>query len=450
MTQERYSRTAIFLHWGIALALAFQLGLGWRLEHIAKGPAQFAAFQLHKSVGITILLLTLARVVIRYLHPRPPLPADATWAQWAAKLGHFGLYVVMLGAPITGWIIVSTAKMKFPTLLFGIIPWPHLPLGGGWREPAEGAHALLATLGLALFALHVVGALRHQFLKKDPILGRMVPFGFAKPVLALIGALLAMYVAHCAGWLVPFAGEKPAAVGAVHNHADHDGDDHDGDDHDVAPAAAIVPADEDAAKEKAEAEAKLKAQAVNKTEAAKKEEAVAAEAEKAKTSPQPVANWTKAPGGRLGFNATWGSFPVNGQFGNWSAKIRFSPDALAQSDIRVAINLGSVNTNDSQRDSSLKGAEFFNVGAHPEAVFSATNVKNLGGDRYSAAGTLNLHGVSRPVTLNFALKIKGDMAQVQGSTSIDRTAFGVGSGEYAATDQIGGRVGINFAFQAKR
>ena len=110
MTLQRYSRTAIFLHWTIAFALAFQLALGWRLEDIPKGPGLFAAYQLHKSVGITILVLTLARIAIRIMRPRPALMADSVWAERLARAVHWLFYGVLLFGPLTGWIIVSTAE----------------------------------------------------------------------------------------------------------------------------------------------------------------------------------------------------------------------------------------------------------------------------------------------------------------------------------------------------
>jgi cytochrome b561/polyisoprenoid-binding protein YceI len=431
MTPTQYSTTAKILHWLIALALAFQLSLGWRLEDLDKGAAQFWGFQLHKSVGITILLLTLARVAIRFWHPRPALPADSKWAQRLAKFVHGALYAVMLGGPLTGWAIVSTGKIKFPTLIFGVIPWPHLPLPNALHEPLEEMHELLAFVGALLILLHVAGALRHQFGQGENLLGRMVPglsgvsiskskaaIGAGLAIAAFIGAmaLAKMMPAPVAPEVAPAAAAQPGFAPAI------------------APPAKLD-ADGD---EPAEAE-EIKPEEVG----TKEKETSAAE------QPIPLTNWQVAKGGKLGFTSNWSGTPINGSFGRWDADIKFSPAMLAQSAVKVSVDLASVNTADSQRDEMLQSDTFFNTAAHPKAVFTATSFTHKGGDKYTAAGTLNLHGQSRPVALNFSLKIDGGTARVSGSTSFNRTSFGVGTGDYAATDQIADPVRVSFSFTAK-
>lgn len=98
----------------------------------------------------------------------------------------------------------------------------------------------------------------------------------------------------------------------------------------------------------------------------------------------------------------------------------------------------------------MKGDDFFDSAAHPKAVFTATNIRHIGGDQYEARGTLDLRGVKKPATLRFTLHIVDDRARVSGSTQIDRTAFGVGQGEWAATDAIAAGVRVDFSFAATR
>jgi polyisoprenoid-binding protein YceI len=112
--------------------------------------------------------------------------------------------------------------------------------------------------------------------------------------------------------------------------------------------------------------------------------------------------------------------------------------------------LGSVKTGDAQRDATLPSDDWFAAAAHPQAVFTATRFEKSGPDRYVAHGTLQLKGVSKPQDLAFRLKITGDQAVVSGTASLDRTAFGVGQGEFAATDQIPGRVSVTVALKARR
>lgn len=444
MTPQRYSRTAKFLHWAIALALAFQLALGWRLEVMPKGLGLFSAYQLHKSVGITILLLTLIRIAVRFAHPRPALPDGPRWTQWLARGVHGLLYAFMIGAPLSGWAIVSTAKIKVPTLLFGTIPWPHLPIPTAWLDPAEAAHGLLAWLGLGLFILHVAGALRHQFVKGEPLLARMVPYASRSVGLAAGLALVAMFAAHVAGWQWPFAAplraqvaESPASVGGGSNE--------------IAPLPIENPAAENAIAPAAPAESDKGAEnAVAAPVLAKAGDALPIAQKDTPRAPEPVSDWTIAPGGQLRFTASWAGIPVEGRFGSWGGKIRFSPDVLDQTNILITVDLGSVNTNDSQRDGTIKGADFFNTSSYPRAVFTATKARALGGNRYAVDGALDLHGVTQPASLTFTLKIDGKTARVSGGTRLDRTRFGVGSGEYASTDQIGGSVSVNFSFVAGR
>ena len=101
------------------------------------------------------------------------------------------------------------------------------------------------------------------------------------------------------------------------------------------------------------------------------------------------------------------------------------------------------------RETMLKGEDFFG-GGPATAQFRSTSIRRSGADRYVAAGTLSMNGVRRPVTVSFRLDIVGDKAKVDGTATLDRTAFAVGKGEWASTDQIAGKVDVTFAFNARR
>jgi len=412
MHPQRYSYTAITLHWLLALLLAFQISLGWALEG-HNSPELFARYQLHKSVGITILLLSLVRLAVRLFTPRPPASDGPAWTRALAGTVHWLFYLAMILGPVTGWLIVSTARVQVPTLLYGIVPWPHLPVGRSWHDPAETIHGAMAWLAIGLFLLHIAGALRHQWLLGKPELQRMIPFARGKAVGAAIGALALIFAAMAVGKIVH--ADKPRAITEKTD----------------TPAAAPVAAPTVAEEEK-------------KTEETEEPEA------KPEDEAQPLADWTVGSGGKLGFTARWNGEAINGSFGRWDADIRFSPDDLAASRIRVGVDLASTDTGDAQRDDSLKGSDFFDSGAHPKAVFTARDIRHLGGDRYEARGTLDLRGVKKPATIAFTLRIDGDKARVTGSARIDRTAFGVGQGEWAATDAIAASVNIDFSFGATR
>jgi polyisoprenoid-binding protein YceI len=161
-------------------------------------------------------------------------------------------------------------------------------------------------------------------------------------------------------------------------------------------------------------------------------------------------DWTVEPGSRLGFTTGYGNTPISGTFHKWQAKIHFCEDDLAHASIAATVNLASADTSDAERDENLKGASFFDTARFAEARFTASGFKQLGSGRFAASGTLSLHDMSRPVRLVFTLKVNGDAATAQGSTNVSRLAFGVGSDEWAATDQIPDAVAVQFTIRARR
>jgi len=174
---------AILLHWASALCVLVLIGLGLTMTHAALAPLrQFQLYQWHKSVGITVLVLTVLRVLWRLTHRPPPLPAGMPARERrAAAAAHHLLYLLLVGLPLTGWAVVSLSPFNIPTVLYGLVPWPHLPLAGFVPDPAaaEGIlkriHALGAWSLAALLAVHVAAALRHHLRLRDDVLRRMLP-----------------------------------------------------------------------------------------------------------------------------------------------------------------------------------------------------------------------------------------------------------------------------------
>jgi cytochrome b561/polyisoprenoid-binding protein YceI len=409
---QRYSQLAILLHWTLACALAFQISLGWGLENL--GAHGFAAFQLHKSIGITILVLTLARIGVRYWKPRPA-PLEGGFNGALAKTVHVGLYAFMLGGPLTGWALVSTAKVKVPTLIFGTIPLPHLPLAHASHELFENAHGLLAWIGIALVLLHVAGALRHHVLIRDGLIYRMVPTRSLAFMLALIALIpLGLVLGKAVLPTMPAKAEpEERAVNAVE------------------PANAAGPA-------VAEPDVVDAAPAAEATDNAAEVQIAAA------VGPPPV--WAVQPGGRLGFSVVNSGDVISGGFSRWTAAITMDPDHPETADLAVDIDLASASVGDPTQDGMLAGDEFFGIAAHPTAKFTARGAEKTGPNAYRAKGTLTLKGVSRPQTIRFSLAGDGLRRKVSGTASIARAAFGVGNG-----DSSGGLtpdVAVTFRFDA--
>ena len=432
---ERYSAVAIFLHWTIAALIVLQVVLSTRM--LGKTPEAFAVFQLHKSVGITVLLLSLARLAWRLIHRPPPEPATlAPWERRLAALVHWAFYFVMIAMPLTGWIMVSTSRIVLPTLLYGVVPWPHIsgladlaaPAKKVWYDAAMASHQTIIKGAYVLFALHVAGALKHQwFGQNEPVLSRMAPGArggrWLEPRLLAAAAGLVAVVAF--GFVVQprlpamsAAAAQPAAAPAL-----------------VEAAAPIAPTP-------------VATVATPKPAPASPAD-VAPPAQPAAAPSAPTA-WKIDSGSSLNFASAWSGQAIEGRFDRWTADILFSPDALDRSKVTVSIDMGSVNTGDQQRDASLPSEDWFNTAAHPKATFTATKFTKSGEGRFTAHGQLSLRGVSKPLDLPFRLKITGDRAEVSGVTSLDRTTFGVGQGEWASTDQIPAKVTVRIALKAHR
>lgn len=181
--RDRYSAVAIALHWVIAAAILAMLAMGLIMAHGGLAPAdKFKIYQLHKSVGLTILALVVVRLLWRLTHRPPPLPADMpAWEQHAAEGTHGVLYLFMLGLPLAGWALVSVAPLNLPTLWFGLFRVPDLSfLTALASKPVlapifTAIHRYGAYVLIAILALHVGAALRHYLVVHDFVLQRMVP-----------------------------------------------------------------------------------------------------------------------------------------------------------------------------------------------------------------------------------------------------------------------------------
>lgn len=173
----RYDPVAITLHWVMAALILGLLVMGFVMTALKPGsPLQFQLYQGHKSVGITVLVLTLLRLGWRLAHRPPPLPDGMPgWERLAAQVGHATLYVLMLAMPLVGWAVVSTSPFNIPTVLFGAIPLPHLPLPREINTAAKLLHQGGAWTMIATLAGHVGAALRHHHLLGDDVLRRMLP-----------------------------------------------------------------------------------------------------------------------------------------------------------------------------------------------------------------------------------------------------------------------------------
>jgi cytochrome b561 len=174
MPDTRFTSTAIALHWLAAVLIVCAIALGVYMTALQLSPTRVRLYNWHKWLGITILLLSLARLGWRLAH-RPPADVPmAVWQRRAAHVTHWVLYALFLAVPMAGWAYSCAAG--FPVVLFGMIPLPDLVAPDrSLAAILRDAHATLAlTLG-ALIALHVFAVAKHQFFSNDDLVSRMLP-----------------------------------------------------------------------------------------------------------------------------------------------------------------------------------------------------------------------------------------------------------------------------------
>ena len=376
---SRYTAVAIVLHWTIAAAILANLALGWwmhRAIEVAESQARaIVAFQLHKSLGLTVLVLSLLRLAWRLTHRAPPLPvAMPAWQRWAARGVQGALYVLMILLPLSGWTYVSAqwrgqAPLNVPTLWFGLFEVPHL-FDAAAVELAErkaiaarnfAAHFWMAWGAAALLAVHAAAALRHQLLHRDEVFASMVPRPRAG--LALGAVLLAL-----AGLV---------AMSVTRSGVDR------------TPRIAGAPG-----------------------------------------------GWVIDPASEIAFSGVHAGKPFRGRFTRWEADRRFNPLAPSVVSVSAAIETASATDGDTLHDETLPLPEWFDVARYPLARFVATRIGPKAGGGHTVEGALTIKDRVIPVP-PLDLALADDKLAITGKFRIDRADANLGmesdpEGEYVS------------------
>jgi cytochrome b561 len=184
----RYSYTSIALHWSIALLIGTNLILGWTFRNF-EPPVRHSMVAVHESIGLTILGLTIIRIIWRLSHPPPSLPSRLPGIERVlAAAVQFAFYALMITVPLFGWLVASSWSPPRPVYLWGM-PFPFFPFFSaaareGLRNTAATVHARLALMFVFLMLLHVSGALKHHLYDGHSVFFRMIPvrtFDLSKP-----------------------------------------------------------------------------------------------------------------------------------------------------------------------------------------------------------------------------------------------------------------------------
>lgn len=403
-TSRAYGSVHRFLHWTIAVLILSAIGLGLYAESFRAGGAATLArmvevFSIHKTVGIAVLFLALARIlwVLVQDHPRPLHP-ERKVETFVASAVHWALYGGMVLMPLAGWLLHTAA----PGGGFADILWPFGQRLPGVPQDAELSERFTAFhvngwwLLAVLILLHVGGAMKHSVIDRDATLARMAGNATKLPE--------------------PPRDPRPNRWGP--------------------PLVALA---------RWGGLALWAATAERPQEAARQDTAGQAAAT-ATASPQPGSTWT-VQSGTLGLSVTQAGAPVEGQFGTWTAAITYDEtsgkgEVVAEANI-ASLTLGAVS-------GMATGPDFLNASAFPTARFEGAITRAPeGGTAHQATGTLTLAGQSQPATLPFDLTIDGDQATATGTLTLDRRDFGVGA-NYADESMVSFPVAVTVDLTATR
>ncbi len=402
-----------------------------------------------ERIGLTVLALSVVRLGWRLTHRVPPLPdAMPAWEKLAARATHWAFYALIILMPLSGWLYVSTGwsyhddrPLVVATHWFGLF---HVPALFGLTHADEGlrrtlaflalrTHLVLAWTTVALAALHVAAALKHQMVNRDEVLAHMVPgvepAGVApapssagRNVVLGVGLSL-VTVAMCAAFYALANLAPPAAPASV----------------ETAPTENVSTAPSVAGPAPTQT-----------TTVAATTSAVAATAPAAAPSAWTVNQGASAIRFAVTYSDEEGSNRINGRFARWRADIRFAPDNLAQSSAVVTIDMASASTGVQQNDDSMKGEAWLNTAGQPSATFRSTSIRHLSGANYEARGSLTIKGHAVPVTMPFTLAINGNQARMDGHVTLSRERFDIGARDPEGNDRISANVDVTVHVEANR
>lgn len=389
-----YTNAAKSLHWVIAALIVLQYILAQLAENAEESGSalrQLALLANHKSVGVTIVLLVLARIGWRIANPPPRLPASMPqWQVLASAISHWSLYALVLAVPVTGWIMSDASS--YAVSWFNVFPLPDfIESSSQLEETFETAHKIAAYTLLATSVLHVLAALKHALIDRDSVVSRMT----SRATVSLFFAIVAIGSV----WLGS-AGRSTAADAT-----------------DVKPV-------------------------VGETQ-------VRSQTNEARV-PAELPIWqVDYEESFIRFTGEQAGAAFDGEWTQWSAEMRFDASDLNASSFDVQIATVGVETHDDERDATLAEAEWFHSTEFPSASYRAVAFRIKAAGQFIADGHLTIKGVSFPVSLEFTLTQSGDTRLLEGTAQLDRLALNVGSGEWVDTDWVGQFVEVQVRVSAK-
>ncbi len=392
-TTTSYGWVERAFHWAIAGLIALNLALGvvaeeWAYDTGAALATKATLFSLHKTVGVTILFVALARIAWALSQPRPA-PLHAGWEARLAGAVHWSLYASLVAVPLLGWAQHS-AETGFAPILWPLgQSLPFVPKDAALASTLATLHVTFVIVLAASLALHVAGAIKHAVVDRDATLARMLR-GAEPGAVAAGGGRALPIVAAAAVWGAALAVGIAVAPGR-----------------EAAATVAVAP--------------------------------VQAE--------EPVAGafpgWS-VEAGTLSITVRQMGADVTGSFADWSARIGFD-EATGTGDVTVEVATGSLALGSVSAQAAAP--EFLSSEAFPTATYEAAIRPE--GDGYVADGTLSLRGVTIDLPLAFALDLEDGVATMEGRAMLDRRDFGMGEA-YPDEASVGFAVTLDVALTARR
>lgn len=392
-TTEFYGSISKLFHWLTALLILTLIPLGIYANDLPYDTTEALArkawvFSLHKTLGVTVFFVALARILWALTQPRPAhLHPERKLETLAAATVHWLLYGSLLIVPLTGWIHHASTEGFAP------IWWPlgqDLPLvpkSDALAGVTAGLHIVFERVLAASILLHIAGALKHHLIDKDATLRRMLPGRPVVPTLSTSRKSMTPLAAAVVVWAAALG-----AGGWLGLYARHDG---------AVQAAAL--------------------------------EAV-------------QSDWV-VEDGALEITVTQLGSAVTGRFADWTAAIRFDETVTSgpAGSVEVVISIGSLTLG--SVTSQAMGADFFNVEGFPTARYAGEIIADEG--NYRLDGTLTIKDQTMPVSFPFDLSVDGALAQASASTSLDRRAFEIGTTSQPDESNVGFSVDVSITLTAR-
>ena len=415
-TAMRYGAVTKAFHWTIALGILVMIPLGIVANELPYDTSEAVArkatlFSIHKTLGVAILAVALARIAWAVAQPKPgPLHPERRLETTLADTVHWLLYGSLVLVPLAGWVAHAASEGFAPILWPLGQSLPLVPKSEDLYRAASSLHIVFERVLVVSLLLHVAGALKHHLWDRDATLRRMLPGRPALPAVA----------PHRAS-LVPPAAAAIVVAGAVG----------------VGGALGLYAPE---------------ARATATTAAAPEAPAEAAPETPAEAAPAGARPAWTVEEGTLAIAVTQLGSRVEGGFADWAATIAFDeePDAEGRHGrVEVSVDVSSLTLG--SVTSQALGAEFFDASAFPRAVFEADILAAPDGaeEPYLARGTLSLRGAEVPVALPFALSVEGERATAEGVAVVDRRDFAIGEA-YGDPGTLAFEVEITVAVEAAR